>query len=437
MTKIKDFFRDEQGSLVIWVVGGMVMMLSFAAMAVDLGHFYVQKNRLQVAADSAAYAAVTQLPDAAATRTMAHDYVDEHMPPAEYGTVLTDSDVEIGAWDKTAKVFTPGATAEDIPGGNSVNAVRVTTRLSQANGNPAPTFFAKVMGKQDVDIEATAIAGPPISPVCVLGLNPDTNKAIWQKGGSTFTANGCSMYFNSANAGAIKKHNSSHMAADDIFLVGDVSQAGGGGHFSPDPTTGVDPLPDPLASLAAPAYGGCDENNYQITSGTDTLTPGVYCGGIEVSGNAAITLDPGIYVISGGPFLVTDTATVTGTEVGIYLADAASVLWFDGSSQLNLSAPVGGEMDGVLFYHDRNVPYGTMSQLVGDAGNSFDGTLYFPTGTMIIDTDGAVTNTPSCSMYIAWIYELKGEGSLTMNHDSSACGNAPTVTAGRGNHLLQ
>ncbi|MGC9946599.1 MAG: hypothetical protein ABSF64_09560 [Bryobacteraceae bacterium] len=58
--------------------------------------------------------------------------------------------------------------------------------------------------------------------------------------------------------------------------------------ISPAPVTGVTPRPDPFASLAPPAYSGCNFNNYVMIAGAEALNPGVYCGGITILGGKAI-----------------------------------------------------------------------------------------------------------------------------------------------------
>jgi hypothetical protein len=65
---------------------------------------------------------------------------------------------------------------------------------------------------------------------------------------------------------------------------------------------------------------GCDHNNYHTTN-TETLNPGVYCGGMQLnvgpgnSGSANVTLNPGIYYLDGGSLTVNAGTTLTGTGV--------------------------------------------------------------------------------------------------------------------------
>ena len=153
---LKSLLRNEEGSVAIWAAGSMVMLIGFAALAVDAGHFYALDNQLQNAADAAALAAVGELNDANEARAIAMNITAQNLPPEDHGTALTSSDVEIGQWDADAKVFTAGL--------NPPSAVRVTVRRTAVSGNAAPTFFGKLLGHDSVDILAQAVAAPRPAP---------------------------------------------------------------------------------------------------------------------------------------------------------------------------------------------------------------------------------------------------------------------------------
>ncbi|HSO50026.1 MAG TPA: pilus assembly protein TadG-related protein, partial [Acidimicrobiia bacterium] len=54
--------RDDRGAALIWIAGTLVILLSMAAFATDLGWILLWNARLQAAADSAALAGVVNLP---------------------------------------------------------------------------------------------------------------------------------------------------------------------------------------------------------------------------------------------------------------------------------------------------------------------------------------------------------------------------------------
>src|SRR5215831_18986353 len=54
---------DETGIVIVWMTVVLVLLLSVAAFAVDLVHAYVEADRAQNAADAAALAGSTLVPD--------------------------------------------------------------------------------------------------------------------------------------------------------------------------------------------------------------------------------------------------------------------------------------------------------------------------------------------------------------------------------------
>ena len=149
---ISAFAGDESGAAVIWLGLSLTALMGFGALAVDLGHVYVQENRLQFTADIAAAAAARALDggDADEVKATAVDYARKNMPTALFGNVLKNDDVELGSWDGDSHTFTAGAA--------DPNAVRVTLRRTRANNNAVNTFLAGQLGYSQMDIEVQAVA---------------------------------------------------------------------------------------------------------------------------------------------------------------------------------------------------------------------------------------------------------------------------------------
>jgi Flp pilus assembly protein TadG len=59
-------------------------------------------------------------------------------------------------------------------------------------------------------------------------------------------------------------------------------------------------ISDPLAYETAPVFSACTsgDTSLNITT-TRTLNPGTYCGGLTIGNNANVTLNPGLYIITG------------------------------------------------------------------------------------------------------------------------------------------
>jgi len=146
--RLAAFRRDCGGAVYIWTAFGILGMLGFAGLAIDMSYFYVARNQLQTSADAAALAGATLMSNTAAMQAEAKKYAKMNVVGDDQ--ILADSDIERGTWDFSSRSFTPG--------GAKPNAVRVTTRMAQANGNPAGTFFASVLGFNNVDISTSAVA---------------------------------------------------------------------------------------------------------------------------------------------------------------------------------------------------------------------------------------------------------------------------------------
>ena len=284
---MRRFIKDASGSVLTVTGLALAAMLASAAIAVDLGYAYVIETRLQGTADFAAMASATELPDEDAVRSRAKAYAALNMPAATHGTVLADSDVTIGNWDDDARVF----TANTAP----INAVRVIARRSDDNGNPLGTFFGRVLGVTDMNISQMAIATNEGGAVpCVLTLADNGSDSLYLDSNAGLDLTNCSIHVNSSDSSALTALSNSTVVADETCVVGGYS--GGGSHYSPIPTTDCDPMSDPFAGVPPPSYGGCDYNDTFVgDSDVETLTPGVYCGGIKIDSNATVTFAPHVY----------------------------------------------------------------------------------------------------------------------------------------------
>jgi Flp pilus assembly protein TadG len=143
--------RDERGGVLPLVGLSLTVILGFAALAIDVTHQRALDAQLGATADAAALAAATQLPNEAKALETALEYAESNMPPTQHGTVLEADDIVFGTWYEETRSF--------VAGGPVTNAVQVTTRRSEQNGNPAPTFFMRIFGRHQVDLSAQSLAG--------------------------------------------------------------------------------------------------------------------------------------------------------------------------------------------------------------------------------------------------------------------------------------
>jgi hypothetical protein len=149
----------------------------------------------------------------------------------------------------------------------------VTVQLTE-NCTPFFSHFV-VAGVTSIIVTATA-ALQGESRLCILALRPSDPLDFNMLKNAHVQAGGCAIYTNSTSTSSLSLANGSHVAASKICSAGDVVALGSTTNVPRE--TDCPPIPDPLASLAAPTFGGCTANNYKLTSGTAVLSPGVYCG---------------------------------------------------------------------------------------------------------------------------------------------------------------
>ena len=116
--------RGRRGATIVFVALAMVVLLSFAALAIDVGYLYVVRNELQNAADSGALAGAQVLYNDEGTSInegangIAEDYVENNQ--TEKVGVTVES-VERGHWNflahagLPARTFTPNNSLDPVP----------------------------------------------------------------------------------------------------------------------------------------------------------------------------------------------------------------------------------------------------------------------------------------------------------------------------------
>ena len=193
---------------------------------------------------------------------------------------------------------------------------------------------------------------------------------------------------------ALSASGNAQVTASSIQVVGGFRKTGNA-IFSPTPTTGIKPLADPLAGLAAPS-GGTSQGSVNLTNGSKTINPGIYSQ-INVSGNANLTLNPGVYVIAGGGFNVSGNARVSGSGVMIYNAGSKfpstggsfGPISLSGNGNIQLSAPTTGPYADILIFQSRdNTQPITLS---GNGSLAMNGTIYAPVALLTMSGNGKET----------------------------------------------
>jgi hypothetical protein len=227
-------------------------------------------------------------------------------------------------------------------------------------------------------------------------LSPTSFAAIYLSSSAQINIPGRVVDDSSASP-AMSVSGTSEINASSIQVVGTV-QVLNTAALNPTPTTGIKAVADPLAGLAVPSVTG-SATSINLTSGSQTINPGIY-NQIKVSGtNTSLTLNPGIYVITGGGLSVTNSANITGTGVMIYDANSAypnsggtnGGIALNTTGTVNLSAPITGTYAGILFFQARANP-STMS-ITDSSSVTMSGIIYAADSVLSISGSGQILDT--------------------------------------------
>lgn len=172
---------DRRASSIVYIVVAMFAITGIVSMGVDIGWIRTARSQLQTAADASALAGALSLPDADATAAKNKAISFAHNSSYDFAgsqVSMQTGDVQIGLyWPPTKTFYLVG---QSLPDGytvqeNDSNAMRVTGNRTAARSNALPLFFARIFGRQQIDVTGTATAyargGPTSDGFGIVGIN--------------------------------------------------------------------------------------------------------------------------------------------------------------------------------------------------------------------------------------------------------------------------
>jgi len=208
---------------------------------------------------------------------------------------------------------------------------------------------------------SSASAGPIIVNQSIIVLDPTAGGALTLSGNASIKLSG-GVFVDSSSSSAISATGNAQVNASIIDVHGGV-QKSGNASLSPVPATGAAPVPDPLTSLALPSTSGLASDGSESVSGNSsaTIQPGIYSQ-ITVSGNAKLTLSCGTYILEGGGFSVSGSASISGS--GVMIVNAGSMyptaggtygsITLSGNGTYSLSPLTTGAYAGIVIFQSRD-----------------------------------------------------------------------------------
>jgi Flp pilus assembly protein TadG len=380
--------RDSRGSSALSFALVFPMLLTVAGVATDYGILEMKRSRLQNVADQTAIAAAKELALANSLNAKVKSAADS-FARSQVETTNSSLNVEIVVDEKAGKV--------DV--------------VLREEWTP---FFAHFI-QSDVTplvVNATAqLAGK--TNLCVLTLDPSGTKALYMDKSARLAANGCAVYSNSNHREAIRLDSDSELSASAVCAVGAVKAKTSA--VTPSPTTDCAEIPDPLSSREPLKLVGCDATNIAFATGTHSLGPGRYCGGIKISGDAQVTFEKGDYTIEGAPFEISGKASVKAENTSFYLEGESALIMFTEDCVISMSGASQGQMAGLLFFEDRSVSIGRLHRINSSGANELTGTIYLPRGKLRVDPNASVAQDSAYTAIVAYQLEVDEGPTLVLN----------------------
>jgi Flp pilus assembly protein TadG len=385
---------SEKGSVGMIFGGTLVPVIILAGAAIDYGSAVRAKAALQIATDSAALAGASLLAASEERReALAKSVFTANLPAHMQSTVpVVTSTIE--SVSVTASYTAPMAFMKLA----NINSVTVGT-----NAN--------------VSIDTTVVDGS----ICMLALGTQANlQGIHLDGNSTIADHRCWAWSNAAGFDSLDAGGSSQATAAGFCAAGG---AVGGTRFSPAPLEGCATRPDPFASLVIPTVGSnCDHDGKKYNNGTHTMSPGVYCNGIEIKPQAVVTMEPGVYFLNGGVLDVKAQSTLQGSGVTIIFTGLYDRMEINGGGNIDLKAPTTGALAGFLFVDARNEWHIYSHKILGGGSIKMQGILYAPTRQIEVGGNGDINQESLYFAMVAKNFHLYGTGDIFLKIEHAAAG---------------
>jgi hypothetical protein len=295
-----------------------------------------------------------------------------------------------------------------------------------------PKFFSAVWSGGHLPVVASAKAqwpaqvtsggsSIPASSASIICLNKTANASLSIIGSAQLVTNAL-VQVDSSSTTALTINNSGKGTASAFDIVGNYKQDGSWSPLTGSIVTGAKYVADPLATLAAPSTSGLTSQPTSLQNyGTHTISPGIYVGGLTIPGGT-YTLSSGTYYMQGGSFTINNGATVTGSNVMIYVDSSGGGISFQGGGKITLSAPTTGTYTGVVMYIDRNSTKGTIN-IANGSTTSITGTVY--AASSAVTFAGGASYNQMGSQYICDTLNLSNNAYVGITWASGSVASQP------------
>jgi hypothetical protein len=382
--------HSEKGQALILITFAMVVLVAFAALAIDGSQALSDRRHAQNAADTAAFAA-------ALTKTKGGNFNTAALLRA------ASNGYDNNGSSNAVDVYNPPIDGNYM-GDNEYIEVKITSNVK--------TSFARVIGTSLITNRVVAVAraipgiiAPMFGGSAVVGLNPTECNAVFYNGNANMTLTGSGIYVNSScqpNAFGNQSGSPGILTAPCLQTVGGYSYTEGKVLLdSGCPKSNVPPMPTPPAPKIS-----CGTQTAAITGAGDTLSPGNWTGAFPPNG--VKYLQSGIYCVDGN-FQINGGDTLIGNDVVIYMM-TGFIKW-NGGATIKLNAPDSGDYKGLLIYLP---PTNTNTVTINGNGDSeIIGSIWAPGSQVIVEGGGGASGL-ECQI-IGDTVKLSGSSATTID----------------------
>jgi len=400
--------QTRKGTVSVIVAICLTLLLGFAAIAMDGGLIQHNRRDAQAAVDAAALAAANDL----YVNYPTYSGVDVN------GSAATKARAAAAANGFNDDTVTNKVTVNIPPTSglhaNKVGFVEVLVEYYQKRA------FSRIWGASHVTITAKAVAVGRWEPFRngILVLDPTDPASLNNNGNGFMQVKNSDVIVNSSAADGGVATGGGNISADNFYFSGTPGYTtSGSGTFVGNKFSNQQPTPDPLAYLDPPNKDvlPVQSNNQSNYAGnrTVTLSPGVYRGGIHVSGQVNVVMLPGIYYMENGGFSFTGQGSLSAAGVMVYVDPNSNndEVNINGLGNVNWSPMESGPYKGLALWQKRSAT--NTVYLTGNGTSQISGTFYAKRGMLTVSGNGAQDILGS--QYISYKVNLGGNGNFNID----------------------
>lgn len=403
----------EKGQIIVFVAISIVVLLGFAALAIDVSNIQSERRMAQNAADAASLSAAGKI---GLGFENAHIYYENFDCNASSALEVLYDGLQDAIDSAARNQFTLDTNLADLNGvqifcGETENPlytekyVDVTVMISTTT---SASFSQFLFPSDDLKSQVQSIARvhpriPLAYGLAVVALNPDPcsghENGLVIHGTADNLINGGGVFTN----GCLRGDGTPSLVVNEGGI-------GYGGEYIPGSAT-WNPPPDqvpvqvPPESYAVPEPDCDADGAHRVSSLRGTLEPGLYC----ITGN----------------LMINGNDTVIGHGVTIYVPDG--YVHINGNATVQLSAPVpdpdpSPAIPGVLFYLPASNPLDI--SINGNSESFFIGTILAPGGTIDVEGNGVINAYRT--QVIGWNVNVGGTADCGVTYEGGVFSTKPT-----------